>query len=58
MKCYFCKKEISIAMRTFVKARGNREKDNFRDLCKPCYLENLDTELLSPLLIENEEEQK
>lgn len=37
MKCYFCKEEITEAMRTFVKARNAREKDAFRDLCLNCY---------------------
>ena len=38
MECYFCKKEISTATRCYVPARDNREKDKFRDLCRPCYL--------------------
>ena len=37
MKCWLCKKEITKAMRVFVKARNGREKDNFRDVCFPCF---------------------
>ena len=39
MKCYFCKREIKTAIRTYVPARNNREKSNFRDLCEDCYRE-------------------
>jgi len=39
MKCYFCKKETTTAIRTFVPARNHREKSNFRDLCEDCYRE-------------------
>ena len=39
MRCYFCKKEIAEAIRVFVKAQNNREKDSFRDLCTTCYKE-------------------
>jgi Fe-S cluster biosynthesis and repair protein YggX len=37
MKCYFCKKEIHAAVRTFIPARNKREKSNFRNLCKDCW---------------------
>jgi len=37
MRCFFCRKDITVAMRTFVRARNRREKDNFRDLCYECY---------------------
>lgn len=37
MKCYLCKKEISLAVRVYVKARNKREKSNFRNLCQNCY---------------------
>lgn len=37
VKCYFCKKEVSATVRIYVKARNNREKSSFRDLCGKCY---------------------
>jgi len=37
MKCYFCKKTIAIAVKTFVSSRKPREYDKYRDLCEPCY---------------------
>lgn len=37
MKCWFCKRKITTAIRDFVRARNGREKDNFRDVCENCY---------------------
>jgi len=37
MKCYFCKKETSKAIRVFCNARNEQEKSGFRDVCEDCY---------------------
>lgn len=39
MKCYFCKKEITTATRTYIPSRNSKEKSKFRDLCNRCYRE-------------------
>jgi len=37
MKCYICKKQISSAIRRFMPPKDNREKAQYRDICKICY---------------------
>ena len=44
MKCYFCKIEINRSYRCHMPARNNREKDAYRDLCEPCYMDYMDSQ--------------
>lgn len=41
MKCYLCKKIISVSTRVYLDARNRREKGQFRDLCWTCYDEKM-----------------
>ena len=40
MKCYLCKKEITVGHLTYVEARNRREKSQTRTLCDDCEREH------------------